>query len=111
MLKRATIFALSAALFAPALAGCNVLTGIKDQLREPPPPVQVRYLQPNIDGSLLRCAGAPAVDPATVETDLDLLGVTYGYRDAWRDCSRKLDKVRQLLQPDPLGPPGGGLAG
>jgi hypothetical protein len=87
------------------------LTGIKETLKEPPPPVQVRYLEPNIDGALLTCAEAPAVDPATIATDLDLLAVTYRYRDAWRDCSRKLDKVKQLLKPDPLGPPGGGLAG
>lgn len=49
-----------------------------------------------LDRSLLACSDGPDWSPENVVSDLDLLGVAYGFQAAWLDCKAKLAAIRQL---------------
>ncbi|MET1028440.1 MAG: hypothetical protein ABWY00_14830 [Dongiaceae bacterium] len=49
-----------------------------------------------LDRSLLNCSDGPDWSPDAVTSDLDLLGVAYGFQAAWLDCKAKLAAIREL---------------
>ena len=58
--------------------------------------IEYRLVETPLDRSLLACSDGPDWSPETVASDLDLLGVAYGFQVAWLDCKEKLAAIRKL---------------
>ena len=62
----------------------------------PAPIIEYRLVETPLDRSLLECSDGPDWSPDAIASDLDLLGVAYGFQAAWLDCKAKLAAIRKL---------------
>ena len=85
-----TSLVLSALLLAPALSGCAA----EPKLQPIPAPVVERLVYRPIDSGLLTCRQWPAGEGGT---DLDAVSEANRGFDAWLDCWRKIEKIKELL--------------
>lgn len=73
-----------------ALSGCAA----EPKIQPIPQPVRTVYVYKPLDGGLLTCKSWPIGDG---ELDLDAVSEANRGFDAWLDCWRKVEKIKELM--------------
>lgn len=89
-LWKVTALSLLALVLVLALNGCAA----EPKVLPIPQPVRIKYIFKPLDGAFLNCKRWPVEDGYL---DLDVVSEANRGFDAWQDCWRKIEKIKELM--------------